>query len=248
VLGRFTFPALSAAESDAIFPMLLQRYAGVFLSTLLITGSLAALMSTMDSQLLTLTSLITVDFIRFRKNEVLKEKAVIVLLGVLGFLIAVRPPQTILDFISKTTFNGLAVLAPTVIGGLYWKRANRYAAAVSIIVGEGMVLAFYFKILKVPGILPIVPIFAVAAVVFVIVGLLTRADAENPDIVVPVRPDIWPWVVVFALLFVLGNDYWAWNREPLRLAGLPLWVWYYIGLGVILSVAYKFFVGRGDKV
>jgi SSS family solute:Na+ symporter len=247
VLGRYTFPDLSAAESDAVFPLLLQRYAGVFLSTLLITGSLAALMSTMDSQLLTLTSLITVDFLRFKKREVFKEKAVIVILGVLGFLIAVRPPQTILDFISKTTFNGLAVLAPTVIGGLYWKRANRYAAAASILAGEGMVLAFYFKILIVPGILPVVPIMAVTAVVFVAVSCLSRSPAENTDVVAPIRPAIWPWFAVFALLFVLGNDFWAWNREPLRMAGLPLWVWYYVALGVILSAVYRVFVGRGER-
>ena len=161
VLGRHTFPALSPAESDAVFPLLLQRYAGVFLATVLITGSLAALMSTMDSQLLTLTSLITVDFLRFRKREVLKEKVVIVVLGLTGLLIAARPPQTILDFISKTTFNGLAVLTPTVIGGLYWRRANRYGAAASIAAGEALVLAFYFKLLRVPGILPVVPIVGV---------------------------------------------------------------------------------------
>jgi SSS family solute:Na+ symporter len=245
VLGRHTFPNLSPAESDAVFPLLLQRYAGVFVSTLLITGSLAALMSTMDSQLLTLTSLITVDFVHFKKRE--KEKGVIVLLGALGFLIAVKPPQTILDFISKTTFNGLAVLAPTVIGGLYWRRANRYAAAASILIGEGLVMAFYFKLLSAPGILPVVPILAATTVVFIGVSLLSTAPGENTGIVAPVRPGIWPWVLVFAGLFILGNDFWAWNRQPMFVIGLPLWVWYYVGLGVVLSLVYRVFVLREAK-
>ena len=244
VLGRYTFPGLSPADSDAVFPLLLQRYAGVFLSTVLITGSLAALMSTMDSQLLTLTSLITVDFLRFKKREVLKEKVVIVVLGLTGLLIAARPPQTILDFISKTTFNGLAVLAPTVIGGLYWRRANRYAAAASIGVGEMMVLAFYFKLLRVPGILPIVPILFTTAVVFIGVSLLSRSGGENAAIVVPIGGKIGPWLMIFALLFVLGNDYWAWNRDPIRMLGLPLWVWYYFGLGIAAAVVYRVFLSR----
>jgi SSS family solute:Na+ symporter len=244
VLGRYTFPALATAESDAVFPLLLQRYTGVFLSTLLITGSLAALMSTMDSQLLTLTSLITVDFVQFKNREVLKEKGVIVLLGVLGFLIAIKPPQTILDFISKTTFNGLAVLAPTVIGGLYWKRANRYAAAASILTGEGLVLAFYFELLSVPGILPVVPIVLAAAAVFVAVSLLTSPRGENAGIVFPIPPGIWPWGAGFVLLFILGNDFWAWNREPRLVLGLPVWVWYYVFLGISLSAAYLWFVRR----
>ena len=242
VLGRHTFPSLGAAESDAVFPLLLQRYTGPFVSTLLITGSLAALMSTMDSQLLTLSSLITVDFIRFRKREVIKEKGVIVLLGALGFLIAVRPPQTILDFISKTTFNGLAVLAPTVIGGLYWKRANRYAAAASIAVGEALVLAFYLEVLNIPGILPVVPILAATAAVFVAVSLSSRAERNNGAIVSPIPSGIWPWVVVFGLLFILGNDFWAWNRRPILVWGLPIWIWYYFGLGIVLSVVYRLFV------
>ncbi|UCF99171.1 MAG: sodium:solute symporter family protein [Spirochaetaceae bacterium] len=247
VLGRHTFPDLAPAETDAVFPMLLQRYAGVFVSTLLITGSLAALMSTMDSQLLTLTSLITVDFVRIRKREVLKEKAVIIVLGVLGFLIAVKPPQTILDFISKTTFNGLAVLAPTVIAGLYWKKANRYAAAASIVAGEGLVLAFYFKVLSMPGILPIVPILVATSLVFVAVSLLIKAPGENTDIIFPIRAGSWPWVAIFGLLFILGNDFWAWNREPVRLLGVPLWVWYYVGLGIVLSIVYGVFVGKGEN-
>jgi hypothetical protein len=54
--------------------------------------------------------------------------------------------------------------------------------------------------------------------------------------------------VVFGVLFILGNDFWAWNRDPLRLAGLPLWVWYYVGLGVILSVVYGVFVRREEAV
>ena len=233
VLGRHTFPNLSPAESDAVFPLLLQRYAGVFVSTLLITGSLAALMSTMDSQLLTLTSLITVDFVHFKKREVLKEKGVIVALGALGFLIAIKPPQTILDFVSKTTFNGLAVLAPTVIG-------------------EGLVLAFYFNVLSAPGILPVVPILAATTVVFIVVSLLSTAPGENTGIVASVQPGIWPWVLVFAGLFILGNDFWAWNRQPIFVIGLPLWVWYFVGLGILLSVVYKVFVlreakGRGPK-
>jgi hypothetical protein len=54
-------------------------------------------------------------------------------------------------------------------------------------------------------------------------------------------------VAVFGLLFILGQDFWAWNREAQLLLGLPLWVWYYVGLGILLSIAYRLFVARrGD--
>jgi SSS family solute:Na+ symporter len=235
VMGRFSFPALPAAESDAIFPLLLGRYTGVFLSTLLLTGSLAALMSTMDSQLLSLTSMITIDFLKIKKKQVLKQRLIIAILGLLGFLIAIRPPQTILDFISDTTFRGLSVLAPTLIGGLYWRRANRYGALASIIVGEAVVSANYIRLVSFPGIRPVVPIVCITTVVFVVVSLLTRLEGENTEIVFNPDPNFVRWTPAFLLLFVLGNDFWAWAQRPHLMAGLPLWIWYYFALGLLVS-------------
>jgi len=241
VMGRAAFPNLSGSESDSIFALLLGRYAGVFLGTLLLTGGIAALMSTMDSQLLTLTSIITRDFVTPRRRRTWVERAVVIALGALGLLIALRPPETILGFINKTTFNGLSVLAPTVIGGLYWKRANFRGALASIVTGEILVVLVYAGIVQVPAIHPILIILGVSAAVFVGVCALTPRAGGSPEIVAPVK--LHPgWTAVFALLFVLGNDFWAWHRPPVLVAGLPLWVWYYVALGVILSLAYKLFL------
>jgi SSS family solute:Na+ symporter len=242
VMGRLVFPDLPASQSDTIFPLLLQKYTGVFLSTLLLTGSIAALMSTMDSQLLTLTSIVTVDFMKPKKPGVFWEKLTIVVIGILGFLLAVKPPQTILGFINKTTFNGLSVLAPTVIGGLYWKRANRYAAIASILTGQALVVCFYCGWLRVTGMLPVIPILLVTIAVFIVVSLFTHAGGENLEIVFPIDRRFRKWAPVFLVLFLLGIDFWAWNRTPVLIAGLPLWVWYYIALGVLLSLAFRLFL------
>ncbi|HEB11862.1 MAG TPA: hypothetical protein ENI06_11700, partial [Spirochaetales bacterium] len=242
VMGRLVFPDLPISQSDTIFPLLLQKYTGVFLSTLLLTGSIAALMSTMDSQLLTLTSIVTVDFMKSKKPGVFWEKLPIVVIGILGFLLAVKPPQTILGFINKTTFNGLSVLAPTVIGGLYWKRANRYAAIASILTGQALVICFYFGWLRVTGMLPVIPILLATIAVFIVVSLSTHAGGENLEIVFPIDRRFLKWGPVFFVLFLLGIDFWAWNKTPLLIAGLPLWVWYYITLGILLSLAFRLFL------
>jgi SSS family solute:Na+ symporter len=270
VLGRYTFPDLSARESESIYPLLLGRFAGPVLSTVLLTGGLAALMSTLDSQLLTLSSMLTLDFGGRLLRTVPTQKLAVVLVGALGFLLALRPPQTILDFINRTSFTGLAVLAPTVVGGLYWKKANSYGALASILAGEALVVLSFLGIVKTPGVLPVVPVLAVTVAVFVAVSLLAQrqaaAVAASPAIAgpaVPPRPEAtqglalvtplrrpagrtWlPWLV-FAAFFILGNDYWAWGRRPVLLAGLPLWVWYYVLLGVLLSVAYAVFLRVAD--
>jgi SSS family solute:Na+ symporter len=269
VLGRYTFSNLSARESESIYPLLLARFAGPALSTLLLTGGLAALMSTLDSQLLTLSSMLTLDFGGRLLRSVPIQKLAVALIGVLGFLLALRPPQTILDFINRTSFTGLAVLAPTVVGGLYWKKANPPGALASILAGEALAVLTFLGIVKTPRVLPVVPVLAVTVALFVTVSLLTQRragiaavsrpasrpttapQAQAPRgaalVAEPRRPAGRSWLpwLVFAAFFVLGNDFWAWGRKAILLAGLPLWVWYYILLGALLSIAYAVFL-RGD--
>jgi SSS family solute:Na+ symporter len=249
VMGRAVFPDLSLTQSESVYPMLLARFASPFVSTLLLTGGLAALMSTLDSQLLTMASMIGLDFGKRKRARVWLHRLIVVAIGFAGYLLALRPPQSILDFVNRTSFTGLSVLAPVVLGGLYWPRANRYGALAGILAGEAMTVLSFFRVVEVPGVLPVIPVLAVTSLVFAAVSLLTRSPRENvglavlPSAIAP-RDRLLPAVLVFAGLFLLANDFWAWNRRPVIWAGLPLWVWYYILLGVLLAGAYALLLGR----
>ena len=54
------------------------------------------------------------------------------------------------------------------------------------------------------------------------------------------------WAVTFGLIFALSLDYWAWGR-PVRLGlfGLPLWVYYFFLLQLVLAAALALFARRG---
>ena len=252
VLGRAVFPDLSPAQSESVYPLLLARFASPFVSTLLLTGGLAALMSTLDSQLLTMASMIGLDFGKRKAAPVWLYRLIVLGIGAAGYLLALRPPQTILDFVNRTSFTGLAVLAPVVLGGLYWPRANRYGALAGILAGEAMTVLSFFRVVQVPGVLPVIPVLAVTSVVFAVVSLVTRSPGENAGLAAQPEPAagrgrLLPAVLVFAGLFVLANDFWAWNRRPVLWAGLPLWVWYYILLGVLLAGAYALLLGRKQR-
>jgi SSS family solute:Na+ symporter len=254
VLGRAVFPDLSAAQSESVYALLLARFASPFLSTLLLTGGLAALMSTLDSQLLTMASMIGLDFSRRRAAPVWLHRLIVLGIAAAGYLIALRPPQTILDFVNRTSFTGLAALAPVVLGGLYWRRANRYGALAGILAGEAITVLSFFRVVQVPGVLPVIPVLAAGTVAFVVVSLLTQSPREeNTELVARVSPaatgggrfrHLVPAALVFAGFFALANDFWAWHRRPVFLAGLPLWVWYYILLGILLAGAYALLLGR----
>jgi SSS family solute:Na+ symporter len=181
----------------------------------------------------------------------------VALLALAGFGIAARPPGTFLD-IATEAFTGLAVLFPTVIATLYWKRATAKGAIASILVGEGLVAAYHFQLVPKFGTLPVVPVVAAASLVLVLVSLLTRAsqpeakpsvppdfaqaEAEHPHSSAPpnVRARIkkWGWPLVLVLLFVSGNDFWAWNDGRPGPLGFPWWVWYCLGLCGLLAVAF----------
>jgi SSS family solute:Na+ symporter len=148
VIGRLGFPELpTGVASDRILPLLLSRYTPPILEALVLTAALAALMSTLDSQLLTLSSMLTRDLVdpltkehaSSRQASPWVGKGFVIVLALIGLAIAWRPPATFLE-IATETFTGLAVLFPTVIAALYWRRATAGGAIASILVGEGLVV------------------------------------------------------------------------------------------------------------
>ncbi len=240
VIGRLSYPALeSGAASDSILPMLLSKHAPGVVEALVLTAGLAALMSTLDSQLLTLSSMVSRDLLGplVRRRRVGEKgtfwigKALVLVLGIGGLLLALRLPGTLLD-IATESFTGFAVLFPTVIAALYWPRVTPAGAVASILVGEGLLAAYRFNLLPSFGTLPVVPIVLATTVVLVVGSLVGRQPKPRPG----GRVRLTRGGVLAALgclaLFALGNDIWAWGDARLGPLGFPLWVWYAIGLCV----------------
>ena len=265
VLGRLAFPTLpEGAASDQILPLLLHDYAPPVIEALVLTAALAALMSTLDSQLLTLSSMFVRDlWTPFRERLPLGSatserqtnhgagqpperrladspvvaKGFVVALALIGLAIAWRPPGTFLEIASET-FTGLAVLFPTVIAALYWKRMNAKAAIASILADEGLVVAYHFDLLPRFGTLPVVPVVAATSVVLILGSLLAR-PAVSARPVFPTtgldRNARIAWTLVFAALFAGSHDLWAWGDARLLILGFPGWVWFSLALCLISS-------------
>jgi solute:Na+ symporter, SSS family len=242
VLGRLTFPALSDIEADKILPMVLTLISGDAMAALVITAGLAALMSTMDSQLLTLSSIFTLDIFSLasknRKSYGLVGRLFVIFLTLCGLALAYKPPSTILQ-IATQTFTGLAVLFPTVIFGLYLKRVHPIPAILSILVGEALVVAFYWKWLSAAPFLPVIPITIATFGTYMISHvLLLRPRFRLPG---------WlnnPYFWALTALFFLAMDFWAWSRSLPLVFGVPAWVYYFVILSAVQTVAMVFWVRR----
>jgi SSS family solute:Na+ symporter len=143
-------------------------------------------MSTADSQLLVLSSMLTRDvYTRWLKKdashrqEVIVGKVIVLGLALIGLVIALSSVETIFDTLTKTTFTGLAVLFPTTIAALYWKRATKWGCIASIIAGEATYAGFRYKYIPADftfGFLEVVPVILVTTVVLIVVSLLIRKE------------------------------------------------------------------------
>jgi SSS family solute:Na+ symporter len=234
VMGRMVEPGLTGSRTDQILPLVVAKLLPPWLGAAVMAGGLAALMSTMDSQLLTLSSMIVRDGASLaRKSPVANRysKIVVLLLAAAGLALALKPWAPILD-IATEAFTGLAVLFPVTLAAVYWRKTSAWAGFASILVGETMVVLYHFKLLPAFGFLPVIPVVAVTTLVLVVGSLLAPARDLEPLARVTGRG--WRWAAVFGFVFLLGNDFWNWHRaEPLWL-GLPSWLWYYVGLILLL--------------
>ena len=134
---------LSKTESDNILPLVLTEYAPLWAGAIVCIGAIAAFMSTADSQILAMSSIITKDGLPAiaeikKENEKQIGRILIIILAIIGLLLAYDPPDTIFDIVSQA-FTGLAVLFPTTVAVLYWDRVRANSCIVSIIVGEILV-------------------------------------------------------------------------------------------------------------
>jgi SSS family solute:Na+ symporter len=134
---------LTKSESDNILPLVLTEYAPLWAGAIVCVGAIAAFMSTADSQILAMSSIITKDGLPAiteikEENEKQIGRILIIILAIIGLALAYDPPDTIFDIVSQA-FTGLAVLFPTTVAVLYWDRVKANSCIVSIIIGEILV-------------------------------------------------------------------------------------------------------------
>ena len=186
--GHIAFPDLAGKAADKILPMMLAQYAPMWLTSVIMVGALAAFMSTLDSQLLALSSIITRDiylsYIRPEaslKEQTLIGRILIVILAIIGLIIAYKPPSTIFALATQT-FTGLTVLFPTVIAALYGQNIGPVSCLVSIIVGELMVIAFQLQWLPASltfGFLPVIPVVTTSSLIIILGSIWSRKTVKQ---------------------------------------------------------------------
>lgn len=178
------FPGLETG--DLATPTLLSSdLVPTALGVIVMVGIMAAAVSTIDSILLTLSSMVTRDVFAQAKHasdsrQLLVGKIVIPVIAVLAYLFA-RLELDLIAILSVAASAGLLVMVPPIIGTFFWRRGTSAGVLSAVLVGGIVVGTLEYNETKfldqgsgVWGLL-------ISIVLFVGVSLVTKAPTERAD-------------------------------------------------------------------
>jgi len=127
---------------EAVFILITQVVFNPWIAGFLLAAILAAIMSTIDSQLLICSGTITEDFYKkfFRRNATDKElvltgRLAVVIIAVIAVWIAQDPKSQVLSLVSYAWAGFGASFGPVIVLSLLWRNMTRNAALFGMLVG-----------------------------------------------------------------------------------------------------------------
>ncbi len=157
------------------------------LGIIVMVGIIAAAVSTIDSIMLTLSSMLTRDVVVAVKKDTTEAqqlvvgKAVLPVIAVMAYLFA-QLQIDLIAVLSVTASAGLLVMVPSIIGAFFWKRGTASGALASILVAGGLVLTLETTSTRLWGQGSGVWGLLVSVTLFVGVSLMTKAPTERADL------------------------------------------------------------------
>ncbi|MCE0732475.1 sodium/proline symporter PutP [Halomonas sp. G15] len=185
---------MDVEDPETIFIILADLLFHPLVTGFLYAALLAAIMSTISSQLLVSSSSLTEDFYRLflRKQASDKETVAIgrlcvVLVGIVAVMIASNPDSQVLGLVSNAWAGFGSAFGPLIILSLMWRRTNGAGAIAGMVVGALTVmiwisLGWNGSFMGGPGVYEIIPGFIAAWVAIMVVSLATADAGEYQHI------------------------------------------------------------------
>jgi len=183
--SAIAFPGLETA--DLATPTLLASdLVPPVLALIVMIGIMAAAISTIDSILLTLSSVFARDVFgnvskgSNDKLQLLVGKIVIPVIAVLAYLFA-QMEMNLIAVLSVASSAGLLVTVPALFGTFFWKRGTATGVNASVIVTGLLVIYIELSGNKPFGIASGIWAITLSTIIFIIVSLMTKAPKEKAN-------------------------------------------------------------------
>lgn len=188
-IAFFSNNGIKLADPETVFIQLGQILFHPIITGFLLSAILAAIMSTISSQLLVTSSSLTEDLYKtfFRRSASEKElvfmaRICVLIVSLVALLLAYNKNQTILALVGYAWAGFGASFGPVIIMSLYWKRMNKWGAFAGIVAGALTVIIWTrFPFLK-DALYEMVPGFIANLLAIFIVSLLTPGPSEKIQI------------------------------------------------------------------
>lgn len=183
-LAYYSKQGLNLSDPETVFIKLSEILFHPLITGFLLAALLAAVMSTISSQLLVTASSLTEDVYKtfFRRSATDKELILISRFAVLAVaavsvILAFDKNGTILSLVGYAWAGFGASFGPVILLSLYWKRMNKWGALAGIIGGATTVIIWANIPILVTSLYEIIPGFFVGLAAIWIVSLLTEAPS-----------------------------------------------------------------------
>ena len=186
LIGRAMYPTelLTQSSSESIFIIMSTGLLPPLVAGIILSGILAATMSSSDSYLLISASAFSRDIYKgIMKKDATDKQIMIVtritllIVSLFGIIIALDENSIIFQVVSFAWAGFGATFGPIMLFSLLWKKTTRSAAIAGMLTGGGMV--FIWKLLLKPiggvfGIYELFPAFVLSCIVIVVFSLITK--------------------------------------------------------------------------
>ncbi len=168
------------------------------LAGLLGAGIFAAVMSSLDSQVLAMGTMFTQDVVRHYaggrrhgddhmsdRRQIRAGRLFVIAILLLTYLLSLVAETSIFG-LAIWSFTGFASLFPIVVAALFWRRATASGAIAAIFTVAALWIYFFSNSWRVPGytigdsgVMPVAVIFAASCVAMVVASLLSKPPAKE---------------------------------------------------------------------
>jgi len=183
--AKLLCPNLSIADKAS--PTLLSlSFIPTTLALIAMVAIMAAAISTIDSIMLSLSSMFAKDIYQNIRTKASEEKVlwmgkfIIPVIGIIAFLFA-RARFGLISTLSVASSTGLLMTVPTIIGAFFWKRGTSAGAIASMVVGAIITATLYITKCYPLGHWPGVWGGITSSVVFIGISLLTRPPRKKAE-------------------------------------------------------------------
>jgi sodium/proline symporter len=171
---------------ETVFIALSQQLFNPWIAGFITAAILSAIMSTVDSQLLVSSSVISEDFYRVfvrpqasEKELLMVSRGAVIAIALLAMVIASDRESRVLDLVSYAWAGFGAAFGPVIVFSLFWRKMTAASAIAGMIVGAVTVVVWSNLTGGLFDLYEIVPGFALASLVILIITLLKPAMDEQ---------------------------------------------------------------------